>query len=151
MDTRVSDILRQKGHDVVTGAPTDSVLECIATMVQHNVGSIVIVEGSSIAGIFTERDYLRRIALRGRTSRTTQVQEVMTRDVLYVEPPHTVEECLQIMTAHKCRHLPVVSDGASDGALDGIISIGDCVKQISRAAQLEVHSLKAYITGRYPA
>lgn len=147
MKTKVSEILRHKGHDVVTGAPTDTVLECIATMVQHNVGSMVIMEGQSIAGIFTERDYLRRIALRGRTSRTTRVEEVMTKDVLYVGPDHTLEECLQVMTAHKCRHLPVVKDGQ----LDGIISIGDCVKQISRNAQLEAHNLKAYITGQYPA
>jgi len=147
MDTRVSDILRQKGHDVVTGAPTDTVLECIATMVQHNVGSMVIVDGRQVAGIFTERDYLRRIALKGRTSRNTRVEEVMTKEVLYVTTEQTVEECLQIMTAHKCRHLPVVTDGE----LDGIISIGDCVKQISRDARLEVHNLKAYITGRYPA
>ena len=147
MDTRVSDILRQKGHDVVTGEPSDTVLECIATMVQHNVGSMVVVEGRQIAGIFTERDYLRRIALKGRTSRTTRVEEVMTKDVLYVMPEQTVEECLQIMTTHKCRHLPVVTEGE----LDGIISIGDCVKQISRDAQTEAHTLKAYITGQYPA
>jgi CBS domain-containing protein len=147
MNARVSDILRQKGHDVVTGAPEDTVLECIATMVQHNVGSMVVVDDHRVVGIFTERDYLRRIALQGRTSRTTCVEDVMTSDVLYVTPKQTVEECLQIMTAHKCRHLPVVTDGA----LDGIVSIGDCVKQISRDAKTEVHNLKAYITGQYPA
>lgn len=147
METRVSDILRHKGHDVVTGAPTDTVLECIATMVQHNVGSMLIMDDNQIAGIFTERDYLRRIALQGRTSRSTRVEEVMTKDVLYVEPDHTIDECLQIMTTHKCRHLPVVTDGQ----LDGIVSIGDCVKQVSRDAQSEAHTLKAYITGKYPA
>lgn len=147
MKTRVSEVLRHKGHDVVTAAPTDTVLECIATMVKHNVGSIVITSDGAIDGIFTERDYLRRIVLHGRTSRTTPVEDVMTREVIYVEPDHTVEHCLQVMTTQKCRHLPVVKEGA----LDGIISIGDCVKHISRNAQMEVHNLKAYITGRYPA
>jgi CBS domain-containing protein len=116
-------------------------------MVQHNVGSMLIMDDNQIAGIFTERDYLRRIALQGRTSRSTRVEEVMTKDVLYVEPDYTIDECLQIMTTHKCRHLPVVTDGQ----LDGIVSIGDCVKQVSRDAQSEAHTLKAYITGKYPA
>jgi CBS domain-containing protein len=116
-------------------------------MVQHNVGSILVMDHSEIAGIFTERDYLRRIALRGRTSRTTRVEEVMTTDVIRVKPDTSVEQCMQIMTAHKCRHLPVVDDDE----LVGIISIGDCVKQISHDAQSEANSLKAYIKGQYPA
>ncbi|NBB73134.1 MAG: CBS domain-containing protein [Bacteroidetes bacterium] len=147
METRVRDLLRRKGHDVVATAPTATVRECIATMVKHNVGSIVVMDGAEVAGIFTERDYLRRIALRGRTSRTTRVEEVMTPDVIRVEPDTLVEQCMQIMTAHKCRHLPVVDDGK----LVGIVSIGDCVKQVSHDAQSEADTLKAYITGQYPA
>jgi CBS domain-containing protein len=116
-------------------------------MVQRNVGSIVVMDGIEIAGIFTERDYLRRIALRGRTSRMTRVEEVMTPDVIRVKPDTLVEQCMQIMTAHKCRHLPVVDDGK----LVGIVSIGDCVKQVSHDAQSEADTLKAYITGQYPA
>jgi CBS domain-containing protein len=147
METHVRDLLRRKGHDVVTTAPTATVRECIATMVQRNVGSIVVMDGIEIAGIFTERDYLRRIALRGRTSRMTRVEEVMTPDVIRVKPDTLVEQCMQIMTAHKCRHLPVVDDGK----LVGIVSIGDCVKQVSHDAQSEADTLKAYITGQYPA
>ena len=147
METRVRDVLRHKGHDVVTTESTATVRECIATMVQHNVGSILVMDRAEIVGIFTERDYLRRIALRGRTSRTTRVEEVMTTDVIRVKPDTPVEQCMQIMTAHKCRHLPVVDDEK----LVGIISIGDCVKQISHDAQSEAHSLKAYIKGQYPA
>jgi len=116
-------------------------------MVQHNVGSILMMDGSEVAGIFTERDYLRRVALRGRTSRTTRVEEVMTTDVIRVKPDTSIEECMQIMTAHKCRHLPVVDEGT----LTGIVSIGDCVKQVSHDAQSEAHTLKAYISGKYPA
>ena len=147
MRTRVRDLLRRKGHNVVTTTPTATVRECIATMVKHNVGSILMVDGSEVAGIFTERDYLRRVALRGRTSRTTRVEEVMTTDVIRVKPDTSIEECMQIMTAHKCRHLPVVDEGT----LTGIVSIGDCVKQVSHDAQSEAHTLKAYISGKYPA
>lgn len=147
MNTRVSDILRNKGHEVVTTSPEATVFECIATMVEHNVGSIVVTEGSDVSGIFTERDYLRRIVLQGRTSKTTRVDEVMTSDVITVTPDHTVEKCMSIMTAHKCRHLPVIDDGT----LTGIVSIGDCVKQVSRDAQAEAETLKAYVTGKYPA
>lgn len=147
MDTRVSEVLRQKGRDVLTTSPTATVFNCIAAMVDHNVGSIVVVEDGAIRGIFTERDYLRRIVLQGRTSKTTRVEEVMTSDVITVTPDDTVETCMSIMTANKCRHLPVVDDEA----LSGIVSIGDCVKQISREAQAQVNDLRAYVTGKYPA
>lgn len=147
METRVSDILRHKGHAVITTSPTATVLECIATMVEHNVGSIVITDDAAVEGIFTERDYLRRIVLQGRTSKTTRVEEVMTRSVITVTPNHTVEACMSIMTAHKCRHLPVIEDEQ----LAGIVSIGDCVKQVSREAQAQVENLRAYVTGTYPA
>ncbi len=147
MKTRVSEVLRQKGRDVLTTAPATTVFECIATMVKHNVGSIVVTEDDAVKGIFTERDYLRRIVLRGRTSKTTRVEEVMTPDVITVTPDETVETCLSVMTANKCRHLPVVAEGK----LAGIVSIGDCVKQISREAQAQVDDLQAYVTGKYPA
>lgn len=147
MDTRVSDILRRKGNSVITTGPEASVYESIATMVNHNVGSILVMDDDEIAGIFTERDYLRRIVLRGRTSKTTQIKEVMTSDVITVTPDHTVETCMSIMTEEKCRHLPVLDDGQ----LAGIISIGDCVKQVSREAKAQVENLQNYITGKYPA
>ena len=147
MKTRVSDILQRKGHDVVTISPAATVFDCIATMVEHNVGSILMVEEAKIKGIFTERDYLRRIVLEGRTSKTTRVDEVMTSEVITVSPSHTVEECMAIMTTQKCRHLPVVDEGK----LTGIVSIGDCVKQVSHEAQSQVDNLQAYITGKYPA
>lgn len=147
MDTRVSEILRHKGHDVLTADPATSVYECIASMVDHNVGSILVMDGPDIAGIFTERDYLRRIVLRGRTSKTTTVEEVMTSDPICVTPDETVERCLAIMTQEKCRHLPVLDE---QNNLTGIVSIGDCVKQLSRVAQAQVEDLRGYITGQYP-
>lgn len=147
MQTRVADILNSKGNDVLTTTPSTSVYDAIAKMVDHNVGSIVITEDGEICGIFTERDYLRRIILQGRSSKTTPIEEVMTPDVLYVDPSYTVEDCMAIMTEKKCRHLPVMEEGQ----LAGIISIGDCVRTISANAQARVQSLTDYIMGKYPA
>ncbi|MFO8231784.1 MAG: CBS domain-containing protein [Longimonas sp.] len=144
----VSQLLNHKGHEVVTTTPTATVREAIRTMVDHNVGSILVMEDGTIAGIFTERDYLRRIVLQGRTSDTTQIREVMTADLVTVPPSCTVGECMQLMTEHKCRHLPVVK---SDGSLRGLVSIGDCVKYVSEQAKNEVESLRSYISGGYTA
>lgn len=152
MSTHVHNILEAKGNDVVTIRQGATVYDCIETMVKHNVGSIIVLDDDGIAGIFTERDYLRRIALEGRTSKTTVVDDVMTRDVLAVHPNETVRNCMTLMTEAKCRHLPVVND---DGRLVGIISIGDCVKEVSRDALAQVSHLEGYIQtyimGRYPA
>lgn len=143
----VSDILRRKGVSVVTISQEATVFNAIEKMVEHNVGSILAMEDDEIAGIFTERDYLRRIVLQGRTSRETRVRDVMTRDVVYVEPSESVKQCLAIMTQQKIRHLPVMEDGE----LVGVVSIGDCVKEISRGAEANVRYLTDYITGKYPA
>jgi len=145
-DIPVRQLLRRKGTDVVTTAPETTVYDAIAKMVDHNVGSIVVIEDERVAGIFTERDYLRQIAIKGRTSKTTSVQDVMTTEVLVADLSTTVEEALAIMTEARCRHLPVIS---ADGIL-GIVSIGDCVKELLRAAEAEVDSLQAYVRGRYP-
>jgi len=151
ISVHVHEVLAQKGTDVLTANVGDTVYDSIARMVDLNVGSILVVDGNEVAGIFTERDYLRRIVLEGRTSKTTRVEEVMTADVIVVPPTQTVSECLAIMTEAKCRHLPVVEDGI----LAGIISIGDCAKEVSRAAVSEITHLESYIQtylmGRYPA
>ena len=147
MEITVEEILRQKGTEVLTTDPNSTVFDSIARMVDHNVGSILVTDDGEIEGIFTERDYLRRIVLEGRTSKTTRVEEVMTTDVVWVDPNYTADECMALMTEHKCRHLPVLSDNA----LTGIISIGDCVKQVSRTARSRVEELQKYISGRYPA
>ena len=147
MTKRVADILRHKGGRVVTTSPTTTVYDAIATMVEHNVGSILITDGDTVAGIFTERDYLRRIILEGRTSKTTRIDEVMTKDVIRAAPQATLKECMGAMTQRRCRHLPVVDDGT----LVGIISLGDCVKEMLTAAEARVQNLTEYITGQYPA
>jgi CBS domain-containing protein len=147
MKITVEEILRQKGTEVLTTDPNSTVFDAIARMVDHNVGSILVTDDGEIEGIFTERDYLRRIVLEGRTSKTTRVEEVMTKDVVWVDLSYTADECMALMTEHKCRHLPVLSDDD----LAGIISIGDCVKQVSRTARSRVEELEKYISGRYPA
>jgi CBS domain-containing protein len=146
MDTPVRHLLKQKGTFVLTTPPTASVFESIRRMVDHNLGAIVVTDGPSVAGIFTERDYLRRIVLQGRTSRTTAVSEVMTSNLVVASPDTTVETCLSLMTKARCRHLPVIEDDR----LAGIVSIGDCVKHLLRAAETQVETLERYVRGRYP-
>ena len=146
MTRTVHDLLRRKGTSVVTTTSDRTVYDCIETMVDHNVGSILLVDGTELKGIFTERDYLRRIVLKGRTSKTTTVRDVMTTEVIVATPDTTLEECLTRMTTARCRHLPVVTDGG----VGGIVSIGDCVKQLLQDAQGQVDSLENYVRGRYP-
>lgn len=147
MKVRVADILNRKGHDVVSTGTSSTVYEAIAKMVDQNVGSILILDEGRLCGIFTERDYLRRIILQGRSSKTTNIEDVMTPDVFGVDPSYTVDECMAIMTEKKCRHLPVMENDQ----LVGVISIGDCVRELSANAQARVQYLTDYITGKYPA
>lgn len=152
LDTRVKDIIQSKSAltesgGVLTTEPTTTVFECIDRMVERDVGSIVVMEGEEIAGIFTERDYMRNIALKGRSSKETEVREVMTSDVSTVGPDEPLEDCLELMTKLRCRHLPVVN---ADDELVGIVSIGDGVKQIVKTARSETARMQDYVTGRYP-
>jgi CBS domain-containing protein len=146
MNTPVSALLKQKGDWVITIDPDATVYATIARMVEQNVGAIIVAERGDPVGIFTERDYLRRIVLQGRTSRETRVRDVMTADLLTVAPDTTLETCMAIMTERKIRHLPVLRDGR----LAGLISIGDCVRAISEAAREHVEDLQRFVTGEYP-
>lgn len=145
--SRVSDILARKGSAVHTVEPDSTVYDAIDKMVRHNVGSLVVAEGGTIHGIFTERDYLRRIVLEGRTSKSTRVADVMTKRLVCVDPSRDLEECMAIMTQERIRHLPVIENAR----LAGVISIGDLVKHLSRERAAQIRYLTDYITGRYPA
>lgn len=128
LDTRVKDIVQAKdtltdADGVLTAHPSATVFECIGRMVDHDVGSIVVMDDGAIAGIFTERDYMRSIALEGRSSRETAVREVMEPEVAKVGPEKPLVDCMHLMTKLRCRHLPVVD---AEGGLRGIVSIGDC-------------------------
>jgi CBS domain-containing protein len=143
---RVTDILDVKQRDVLTIGPQSTVFEAIRSMVEANVGSVIVADGDSIHGIFTERDYLRRIILQDRSSKTTPVADVMTSKVVCVEPDSSIEDCMVLVTQQRIRHLPVVEDGR----LVGIVSIGDLVKFLSMEREIEIRYLTDYIAGKYP-
>lgn len=143
--TIVSDILKSKSSNAIHSiAPGDSVLDALKLMAEKGIGALLVMEGQNIVGIVTERDYARKIALLGRTSAATLVRDVMTRDVLYVRPGQSSEECMAIMTSNRLRHLPVV-DAA--GQLQGLISIGDLVKDIISEQKFIIEQLQHYISG----
>ena len=144
---RVADILARKGSQVHTVQHDASVFEALEAMVDRNVGSLVVLRGEAIAGIFTERDYLRRVAREGRAPRTTRVGEVMTECLVCLDPGYSVEDCMAIMSQERLRHLPVLHDGR----LAGLVSIGDLVKHLSAEREVEVRYLIDYISGKYPA
>ena len=142
----IADILAKKGSQVYTIGQTETVFEAVKRMVEHNAGCLLVTEKEQIRGNITERDYLRGIALAGRTSKTTEVQEIMTSQIVVVHPETSVEEAMAIMTDQRFRHLPVVDSGK----LVGLVSIGDLVKQISQDRKFEIQYLTDYITGKYP-
>jgi len=142
--TAVADILKSKSDNTVHAiAPGDSVLDALQRMAEKRIGALLVMEGETIVGIVTERDYARKIALLGRTSAATLVRDVMTADVMYVRPTQTSQECMALMTENRLRHLPVV-DGAR---LVGLISIGDLVKDIISEQQFIIEQLEHYISG----
>ncbi|MFL6019839.1 MAG: CBS domain-containing protein [Gaiellaceae bacterium] len=140
---RVSEILRGKGTDVLKIDASATVFDAITMIVEKNVGSILVTEGDKVVGIMTERDYLRKIAVQGRTSRDTRVGEIMTSPLVYVTPETTIEESMAIMTDRRIRHLPVVEDEE----VIGIVSIGDVVKFQSREQTFQIQYLTEYISG----
>ncbi|MCW5864472.1 MAG: CBS domain-containing protein [Anaerolineae bacterium] len=140
----VNQMLQSKGRAVYTVGPDMTVLDALQRMADWDVGALVVVDGDDIAGIFSERDYARKIALLGRTSRETPVREIMTADVICVTAAQTAEKCMAIMTDKRIRHLPVIDAG---GRLDGIISIGDVVKAIISDQRVMIDHLEDYIHG----
>lgn len=143
--TAVADILKAKGNATVhTIGPDDSVLDALQRMADKGIGALMVTEGEAIVGIVTERDYARKIALKGRTSALTQVRDVMTTSVMFVKPTQTSEECMALMTDNRLRHLPVVRDDK----LIGLISIGDLVKDIISEQKFVIEQLEHYISGQ---
>ena len=140
----VSDILDAKGRDVLSVDGTATVLEAIATMVDGNVGALLVYEGTRLVGIVTERDYLRRVTLQGRDERTTPVREIMSPELVYVGPDASIDECMAVMTERRIRHLPVLTD---DREVVGVVSIGDVVKFQSTERSVQIRFLTEYISG----
>ena len=140
----VSEILRGKSGDVLKIEASATVYDALVKIVDANVGSILVTEGGEVTGIMTERDYLRKIAVLGRTSHNTKVSEIMTAPLIYVTPQTTIEEAMAIMTDRRIRHLPVVEDDE----VVGIVSIGDVVKFQSQEQSFQIKYLTDYISGR---
>ena len=139
----VKELLREKGRQVWSIAPQATVYEALELMAAKNIGSLVVIEQERVAGMFTERDYARKVVLKGRSSKSTTVGELMTTDVLYVSPDDTIENCMALMTDKRLRHLPVMDSGK----LVGLISIGDLVKDIISEQKFIIEQLEHYITG----
>ena len=139
----VRNILQVKGNNCWSIAPSDSVYDAMKIMAEKEIGALLVIEQDKLVGIISERDYARKVILQGRSSKTTQVREIMTARVAYADPDQGVEECMAVMTEKRIRHLPVM-DG---GRLCGVISIGDLVKSIIAEQKFIIEQLERYITG----
>lgn len=142
----IGEILNNKGSNVWTVSPDIMVFDAIQMMADKNIGALLVTEGEKLVGIISERDYTRKVALKGKSSKQTAVREIISGQVIHVEPENTVEECMRLMTAHRIRHLPVLEAGK----LIGIVSIGDLVNWIISAQHSTIQQLQTYISG-YPA
>ena len=139
----LSEVLKDKGTQVWSVPPDTTVYNALVLMADKNIGALCVTDGDRLIGIISERDYTRKIVLRGRSSRTTTVQEIISGHVISVTPESTVEECLHLMTDNRVRHLPVMTDGR----LTGIVSIGDLVNSVISTQQNTIEQLQTYITG----
>ena len=139
----ISEILSHKGSTVWTISPDATVFEAIQMMADKNIGALLVTENDKLAGIISERDYTRKVMLKGKSSRTTAVREILSSHVIHATPSSTVEECPRLMTDHHFRHLPVL-DG---DRIAGIVSIGDLVNWIISAQHTTISQLQTYITG----
>jgi len=142
--TTVRDVLDRKGRQVYSVNPEDSVYRALEIMSDHRIGALMVVDSGKLVGVVSERDYARKIALKGKSSRDTNVGEIMTRNVYCIRPGARIEDCMALMTEKSVRHLPVMEE---DG-LDGVISIGDVVKATITHQEFIIEQLEHFISGR---
>lgn len=135
-------LLAEKTRPLAVVAPSDSVYHALSVMAQHQVGALLVLDGEQLVGVFSERDYARKVILQGKSSKEMPVKDIMSDRVVYVTPGTALEECMALMTEKHFRHLPVLD---SDGAVLGIVSIGDLVKEIISDQQFIIESLERYI------
>ncbi len=143
--TTVKEILSEKGHEIWSISPDTTVFDALRSMSEKGVGALVVLENGKVVGVFSERDYARKVTLAGKSEKTLPVKEIMTKRVVFVKPENTTEECMALMTDKHIRHLPVVVDDE----LVGIISIGDIVNAIISKQEYVIEQLGNYITGAY--
>jgi CBS domain-containing protein len=140
----VRDLLKEKGNDVWTIAPDKTVYDALTLMAAKDIGALVVVEDDRVVGIISERDYARKVILRGKSSKETTLREIMTAKVCYVTNDYSVQECMALMTDKTVRHLPVLEADR----LVGIVSIGDVVKSVISEQEFIIEQLESYITGK---
>ncbi len=139
----IRELLAEKGDDVWSIGPDDSVLDAIQRMTEHEIGALAVVDQGRLVGIISERDYARKLILEGKSSKDTRVRDVMTARVIYAQPHQSVEECMSIMNDNRIRHMPVMKDDQ----MVGMLSLKDLVKVIISEQQFIIDQLETYITG----
>ena len=137
-------LLEAKGNKIFSVAPATLVYDALVSMSEHRIGALLVLDGETLAGVFSERDYAREVVLKGRTSKTTPVSEVMSTTVITVEPDQTVEECMNLMSGKRIRHLPVIHEGK----VLGVLSIGDLVQATIEYQQFLIKQMESYIQGK---
>jgi CBS domain-containing protein len=143
----VERILRQKGSSVYSVAPHVTVYKALEMMADKDIGALVVMEGDDLVGLLSERDYVRKVILKGFSSKEITVDDIMSSPAVSVNLRTSVDECMRLMTDNRCRHLTVMEEGA----VVGVVSIGDLVNWIITVQDLTIHQLEDYITGKYPA
>jgi len=142
---KIGDLLHHKGAQVWSISPDAMVFDAIQMMAEKNVGALLVTDKGKLVGIISERDYTRKVALKGKSSKLTPVKEILSNQVVHVTTSHTIDECMRLMTDHRVRHLPVLDADK----IVGVVSIGDLVNWIISAQSTTIHQLETYITG-YP-
>ncbi len=141
--TTVHQILQGKGREVWSVSPHTTVYDALTLMAEKNIGALLVLEGDKLRGVFSERDYARKVILKGKSSKETTVEEIMTQEVVSVRPRQSIEECMALMTEKRIRHLPVLEEDK----LVGLVSIGDVVKAVISEQEFTIKQLESYITG----
>lgn len=143
----VQDLLKAKSGDLCSTSPDTTVYDAVRIMGEKNIGALLVIDRGSLVGILSERDYSRKVVLKGRTSRDTLVSEILSAPVISVRPDDGVAHCMDIMTSQRIRYLPVLKD---DGQLVGLVSMGDVVQWVMLVQNQTIQMLEGYIAGEYP-